>query len=162
AKEMGSKLDIDVFFGIEEVYEQGKEVLIYGISPELLADHPEFKDMRMPEIYKFVHANNGFISVAHPFRHVSYIPEPDKEPDVRYFDAVEVYNHSNSQEDNQKAYDFAKRNSLQTVSGGDIHIADKFGKSGLAFYERLYTPQNFVKALKENRYKLIINGEISE
>ena len=32
----GEKMGIQVFFGIEECYAKGKEMLIYGISPEQL------------------------------------------------------------------------------------------------------------------------------
>ena len=162
AKNLGEKYDIDVFFGVEEVYESGKECLLYGITPELLENNPDFIKMGIKEIYELVSKNGGFVAAAHPFRNRFYIPNPDKEPDIRYFDAFEVHNYFNTDEDNEKAQNFVNKNSLQAISGGDIHRALDFGKSGLAFYERLYTTENFIKALKEKRYKLIINGEIND
>lgn len=162
AKKLGKKYDIDVFFGIEEVYKSGKECLLYGITPELLKKNPDFIKMGIKEIYKLVSENGGFVAAAHPFRNRPYIPNPYEEPDVRYFDAFEVHNYFNSDYDNEKAQNFVNKHSLQAISGGDIHRASDFGKSGLAFYERLYTTENFIKALKEKRYKLIIHGEIKD
>jgi hypothetical protein len=49
AKEYGDKIGIKVFFGVEEVFAAGKEMLIYGISPETFKKTPEFRTMNAYE-----------------------------------------------------------------------------------------------------------------
>jgi hypothetical protein len=160
AAKLGKDIDIDVFFGIEEVYEPGKEVLIYGIEPYMLKKASFMKENNIEQLSAFVRENGGFIVAAHPFRQRFYIPNPDKEPDMSYFDAIEVYNSENTDEDNQTAFNFAKRKKIPVISGGDVHDKESFGLSGIAFYKRLYTSKNLVKALKNQQYRLIIKGEI--
>ncbi len=160
ALEVGKTLDIDVFFGFEEVYEPGKEVLVYGVGPEAVKEASFLRKADLQQLSDFVRENGGFIAAAHPFRRRDYIPQPEKEPDMRYFDAIEVYNSGNTEEDNKLAFEFAKRKNVPVISGGDIHSKAYFGYSGLAFNERLHTPENLVKALKSQEYKLIINGNL--
>ena len=47
AKKEGDKIDFDVFFGIEHLYEKGKEVLVYGIDLDFLLAHPELEHLCM-------------------------------------------------------------------------------------------------------------------
>ena len=160
AKEFGLKVDMDVLFGIEEGLGKGKEILIYGLSPKTIKSAPLFKSMQLPELYKFIHKNGGFAVCPHPFRHRDYIIESDKEPDLRYFDAIEVSNHCNSVEENLKATEFAKSNGMKMIAGGDVHSIGGIGYSGLAFNERIRNSKQLVKHLKSNKYRLIVNGEI--
>ena len=160
AKEYAKGFDIDVLFGIEEWFNHGKEFLIYGLDPNHFINQSSIINMSIPEITDFVHKNGGFISVAHPFRNRPYIKDPHTPPNMQYFDAIEVYNRFNTPEDNNIARQFAKDNNLLVTAGGDIHRAEDFGKSGLAFYEKLGTNKSLVKALKEQKFRLIIDGEI--
>ncbi len=160
AKEFGDKLDFDVLFGIEEGLGMGKEILIYGLTPQAIKSTPNFKSMQLPELYKFIHKNGGFAVCPHPFRARDYIREPNKEPDLRYFDAIEVSNHCNSIEENLKAAIFAKNTGIPTIAGGDAHSTSGIGFSGLAFPKRIRNSKQLVKLLKSNNYKLIVNGQI--
>lgn len=160
AKEYGLEKGITVLFGIEEVYSPGKEVLIYGIEPELIIEHPEILEMDIYAIAEFVHANNGIIAAAHPFRDRVYIPNPDEPPVAGVFDAIEVYNCGNQAEENEKALNYAKEHGLPAISGGDVHNAANFGRAGVAFYENITDNAGFVKALMSGNYKLIIEGEL--
>ena len=159
AAELGDKLDIDVLFGIEEGYGNGKECLIYGISPELIASNPDFSKQPIAELSAFVRENGGFIACAHPFRHRGYITAPDEEPDMTLFDAMEVYNRGNSLEDNISAEVFAKKHGFPTISGGDVHDVKDFGHSGICFPCRVKTSEELVKALKQGDFKLIVDEE---
>lgn len=159
AKKFGKSIGVDVFFGIEEVYCAGKEVLIYGISPKTLAECDNFLNMKIDGISKFVRDNGGFCVAAHPFRHRFYIPDPDTEPDMRYFDAIEVYNWCNTEEDNKKAEDFARANKISVIAGSDLHVADKFGGSGIAFYKKPRSGKDFIRKLKNGEYELIEDGK---
>ncbi len=161
-KEYGDQKGIDVLFGIEEVYEpgSGKEILIYGISPEDLISCPEFLHYNVYQMSEFVRSRGGYVVCAHPFRVRDYIPDPTIEPDPSFMDAVEIYNYANAEEDDEKAVKFAKKFNLPGTAGGDVHKACNFGHSGLAFYERIRTNEQLVYALKNQRYRLICEGEI--
>ena len=59
AAKVGKDLDIDVFFGIETVYEPGKEALIYGIEPELIKNAPFLKGCGIEQLSEFVRKTAG-------------------------------------------------------------------------------------------------------
>lgn len=160
AKAFGDQIGMDVLFGIEEGYGNGKEVLIYGLSAEAMQNNPSMPKMTINELSTFVRENGGFIACAHPFRNRPYITDPYAEPDPSCFDGVEVYNHFNTNEDNAKALDFAKRNGLIPISGGDIHSSSNFGVAGLAFARRITDEKELVKALKSRDFKLIIGDKL--
>ena len=156
-KKYAEKYDIDVFFGIEESYgEYGSHALIYGLSPDAIADAPQFRDMSIAEIYDFVHKNNGYLAFAHPYRDLSILKFEGPYPDMRYADAIEVYNAGNSEESNRLAFEYAEKIGVRTISGSDTHRTSSFGQGGLIFSRRLYTSENLVSDLFSKKYELII------
>lgn len=159
AKEVGDKNNIDVLFGVEEHFGKGKECLIYGVTPEDIAECTDFPEMPITEISAFVREKGGFIACAHPFRVRGYITDPDGEPDISLFDAIEVYNRGNTAEDNIKAEIFAQRHNLAVISGGDVHRDTDFGHSGLIFSERARDDRTLVRLLKSGNYSLIYDDK---
>lgn len=162
AAEYGAKQGVSVFFGIEEVYEPGKEMLIYGVTPETLAAYPEFNTMTLRQRTDFIHANGGIVFGAHPFRDRCYIPDPNREPDPTLFDGFEGYNACNAPAENEKAMRFAARCGKRVLSGSDVHSAADFGRAGIALEQKADTIADWIDAVLCGRYKLIINGEISD
>lgn len=161
-KKIAKDYDIDVFFGFEEGYgEKGYHYLVYGLSPDTVASAPEFPEMSLAEIYDFVHKNGGFAAFAHPYRDLSALNEPEPYPDMRYADAIEVFNAGNRPESNQLAAEFVKKNGVRTISGSDTHNIHSFGQGGLVFSRRLYTSENLVADLFADRYKLITTEEVN-
>ena len=157
AKELGDKYDIDVLFGIEEGFGDGKECLIYGVSPEQLSECDEFRHMSIAQMSAFARGCGGFIAVAHPFRERFYIKNPNAEPDASLFDAVEVYNFCNNRDNNMKAEAYAKKTGMLMISGGDVHSVDIFGNAGIILPERAKTEKDFVRLLKSGNVGLIRN-----
>ena len=160
AQEEGEKIGIDVLFGIEEGYTDGKEVLIYGISPDAVVNTPEMLNMSLPELCDFVHENGGLLYHAHPFRCRDYIPEPYSTPDMRYFDGIEVYNQFNTPLTNRMARDFAVKNNLSVIAGGDVHFVDDLGRTGLVFEKRLGSSAELVNELRSGNYRLFYEDRI--
>ena len=158
-KAIAGKYDLDVFFGFEEGYGTGQHLLIYGLSPEVVASATEFPNMSLAEIYAFVKENNGFLAFAHPFRDLADADRPDY-PDLRYADAVEVYNAGNKPESNLLAEELVKKTGVRTIAGSDTHSISSFGQGGLVFSKRLYTSENLVEELFANRYRLITDGQV--
>jgi len=159
-REYAAQVDIDVLFGVEECYRAGREVLIYGVEPSVIAAEERFPTFTREELADFVRENGGFIAVAHPFRIKSYIPDPDVVEPSECFDAVEIYNAGNPADRNIKAWKYCKTSGLLPISGGDVHSGKNIGKAGLAFSERIRDSRALVEHLKDGDYKLIVNGEI--
>jgi len=155
-KEYGSTQGIQVFFGIEDGIGRGKEILIYGIDPGDLMNHPEYLELPLKEKIHLLHSLGGVVFLAHPFRDRQYIAEPDLQPDPALFDGIEGYNRGNDESESQKAFVFAKENGLLIISGGDIHRIDSFGFSGIEFSEKPTDSADFVAKIKANDFSLIM------
>lgn len=155
AREYGAKKGLTVLFGIEEAYSRGKEMLIYGLSPEIIADCPDFKTMNPRQMSDFIHKNGGIAVCAHPFRDRDYIPSPNTPPDISLFDGIEAYNHFNLPEENLKACILAENSGLFKTAGTDIHNYRDFGNAGIDFDYPVKSNGDFITQLKNGSYKLI-------
>lgn len=151
----GAEKGIIVLFGLEEVYMPGKEMLIYGLTPELIAEHPEFRDMSAREMADFIHGNGGITVCAHPFRNRPYIPSPDLPPDTSVFDGIECFNFFNSDEENLKAFVLSRNSGLRESSGCDIHNCRDFGNAGIDFDEPVNNSSDFAALFKSGKYRLL-------
>lgn len=156
----GETRGIDVLFGVEQGYGNGKEVLIYGLSPEDFIRHPEMRRGDLATLSGFVRSCGGLLYHAHPFRDRPYISNPDDEPDPVYLDGVEIFNAANAPGENEKAAAYAKRFGLPGSAGSDTHRGDTFGSAGLAFDTRIRTNAELVDALKKGQYRLFADGKI--
>lgn len=160
AIELGKKLGINVFIGIEHAYGHGKEVLVYGdLNAEAFIAEPNIPQMDIYEFIDFCHKNGWIVVHAHPFRERAYI-DMSFSPVTKGIDGIEVYNHYNQPDENAKAIELCKELGLIPVSGSDSHCVDLCGVAGLAFAERITTPNELVKAIKSGKGKIIVNGEI--
>jgi histidinol phosphatase-like PHP family hydrolase len=149
--------DFDLLFGIEEGVSAGKEVLIYGITPEFLEDHPELKGASAEKYAEAVHAYGGMIYQAHPYRERFWIPDPTPLDCLDALDGIEVYNASNVPEWNDKAKNLADKLDLGCVAGSDAHRETWVGKAGIAAKERIRTNEDLVKVLKSRDYVILKN-----
>ncbi len=164
ARRYGLEHDFDVFFGYEAGY-NGTEFLIYGITPEWLAAHPELRNATVEEQYRLVHAAGGMVIHAHPFREEWYIPEIRLFPE--YVDGVEGINATHSSHlsgcHNDPAYDrraiaYALAHGLPMSAGSDIHTTDLFG-GGVAFKRRLTSAQDYCRAILSDEDRILTNGD---
>ena len=120
-QDAAQKLGLQLIFGVEEVYEAGKEILCYGFEPDFLKDRPFLKAAPLEVWSREVHSVGGFVAMAHPFRVRNYIPDPDKLPDLSLLDGVEVFNSGNKPEDNDKAKAYFADSHLVKIAGADAH-----------------------------------------
>lgn len=156
ALETADKLDFDLFFGIEEAYDWGKEFLVYGINPETLIAHPELQEFNIKNWSKVVRENNGFIAYAHPFRTAWYIPDPYTKPDLSLVDGIEIHNMGNKPENNERAAETFKNSGKILIAGGDLHYTDFTDSYGIAVNERIKTDEQLVTVLKTNQFELYL------
>ncbi len=152
--------DFHVLFGLEHHYGDGKEVLTYGIDLPFLLEHINLHLYSLADYAKFVHAAGGFLSMAHPYRHAPYI-NPDVKPQPQYLDGAEVFNFYNTGEENKQAALLAEKYGLLPTSGGDEHTntGASIGMSGIALKTPAATGRELVDALRNEEYRLVINGE---
>lgn len=155
ARVYGKKKGISVFFGLEEGFAPGKEMLIYGVKPESFLKHPEFIMMSAKEKSDFIHEEGGICVCAHPFRDRSYIPDPQTPPDPALFDGIEGFNLGNKIDENEKAFIFGINNNKFLTSGSDTHRCDNFGDAGIAFENPIKDYDDFVNKMKKGEFKLI-------
>lgn len=156
ALETAQKLDFDLLFGVEEGYAQGKEFLVYGISPDILLAHPELQNYGIENWTKVVRENNGFIAYAHPFRNRSYVPDPYTMPDISLVDGLEIYNMGNDQSDNELAVKTFKNSGKILIAGGDIHSTNFNDTFGIQASERIQTTEQLAEVLKSNNFEIYL------
>ena len=156
ALETANKLDFDLIFGLEEKYDAGKEILVYGITPEILSNNPELQNMDIKIWSQTVRENGGFIAYAHPFRNRSYIPEPYAMPDISLVDGLEIYNYCNDKCDNELAVETFKNSGKIIIAGGDLHSTDFDDTFGIQTTERIKTTEQLAAVLKNNQFELYL------
>ncbi len=156
-REAARKYRVDIFFGIEEHLGEGLEVLIYGITPDVLYAHPELTSRDRLLWRRVINSHGGVVIQAHPFRTARYIPTPRVlEHDT--IDGIEVYNHSNLTPDiNRRAELYAARYpELITTSGADAHATDIVGRAGIATTEKITSEAHLAAILRSRSYALIV------
>lgn len=68
---------------------------------------------------------------------------------------VEVYNAGNYNEENERAYMYAKQYNLPITAGGDSHHHD-ITCSGIGVEERFESIVDYIKCIKENKPKQLL------
>lgn len=164
AKEIGDQIGLDVFCAYEAGYE-GPEFLIYGITPEWMAEHEEIKNASVEEQLQIIHSCGGMVIQAHPYRVEWYMKEIMQYPEL--VDGLEIVNatHSNSRstshndpEFDVKAIKLAKEYNLPTTAGSDMHHPDLLG-GGMAFKTKITSSADFISRVLNKEDYVLTNGE---
>ena len=164
ARETGDKIGLKVWFGYESGYD-ATEFLIYGITPEWMADHPELHDATIPEQLQIIHGGGGMVIQAHPFREEDYIPEVRLFP--QYADGIEGINatHTNhlskshkSDVWNPQAIKLAHEYGLPITAGSDVHSTVMFGGGVIADHP-LTGPQDYIDLILGDEPYLLTDGD---
>lgn len=160
-KEYGDAMDFDVLFGVEEQLSErdsevgtGKEVLLYGITPQFLYDNPQLEDCSLKELSECVRDFGALVIQAHPYRVRDYISDPELMLDPNLLDGFETFNGSNSFEDNEKARIYAEKFDKICTCGSDAHVTVFDHTCGIESFERMKTAEDLIRVLKTGNYKL--------
>ena len=156
--EYAEKKDFDLLFGLEEHVGEGREILLYGITPELIAAHPELKTPDPLAYAEVVHAAGGLVYQAHPYRKAPWITRPEPLECLDTLDGIEVYNAGNYPEMNEQARRLADERGLSCTAGSDGHGTDTAGRAGIAAYERIRSNEDLVRVLKSGAYTILRNA----
>ena len=156
ALETAQKLDFDLISGLEEKYDAGKEILVYGITPETLLANPQLEAMDINIWSNTVRQNDGFIAYAHPFRNRAYIPDPYAMPDISLVDGIEAYNYCNDPCDNELAVKTFKNSGKITIAGGDLHSVNFNDTFGIITQNRIKNTTDLAQTLKNNQFEIYL------
>ena len=156
AKKAGDELDFDVIFGIEEHVGNGKEILLYGITPEFLYAHPELSDGQLSTYSKAAREYGALVFQAHPFRSRAYIADPQLKLPAEFLDGIEAYNACNPEEENIQAYEYAKELGLPVCAGSDAHYESFENRFGIACEHRIRDSHELAEVLRNGDYELYL------
>ena len=150
--EIGKKLGIKVFCGIETCY-HGTEFLVYGLDKEWFLSHPEIMEMKNSDMLKVMLENGALIIHAHPFREREYIDHIRLFP--KCIHGVEILNMGNSDEENAMAKIYAQHYGLLEFAGTDNHRASGKKKlAGVCFDTPVCDIQDFIDKVKNGESKI--------
>lgn len=154
-KRMSSECGLDILFGIEEHVGDGKEILCYGITPEMLYSNPQLKEKNLKIWYETLAPLGVVIIQAHPFRKRNYVADAGLLPS-EYIHGIELYNSANQPEDNlsaKKAYE--ENPDFIVTSGADAHWAQNLTKAGISCDFIIGSEKRLAVALKNREYSLL-------
>ena len=89
AKSFEAETGVRLFFGIEVTAKlhENAHILVYGMHPEFVLEHPEIYAYSLEKIYSLVHEAGGLVVQAHPFRGGGRVQ------DINFLDGVEINCH---------------------------------------------------------------------
>ena len=155
--EYASAHDFDLLFGLEEHVGDGIEILLYGITADQIAAHPELATCGTEEYVDVIHSLGGLVYQAHPYRVRKYIKAPGPLACLDKLDGIEVYNAGNTPEQNESAEQLANQLGLAVVAGSDGHGTHNAGRSGIAVAARIKTNEDLLRTLKSGDYTILRN-----
>jgi len=146
ARAAGEDCGLEVLLGIELRFDGHiEDYLVYGLTPEFLAEHPRLYEHTVESFYSFSREHNLLIIQAHPFRPGQH-PAP-----ASCLDGVEVFNgnprHNSS---NHLALEYAQRHNLIQVSGSDAHQLTDVARGGIIVERHVHTSQELAQYLREH------------
>lgn len=156
AWEEGQKIGLQVFFGFEYNY-HGAEFLIYNLDKQWLLDHENIDRLSPRKALALMRRDGGFVVQAHPFRERDYIDHFQLFP--RDIDGVEAINAAHMGEAgkkmNQRAFQYAEMFDLPVTSGSDSHHANSLYGGGVRTPERMETPLDYLRWMKDGTLTLV-------
>ena len=153
--EYANEVDFDLLFGLEEHVGNGQEILLYGITVDDIAAHPELKGAPAEKYAEVIHSVGGLVYQAHPYRARHYVSCPFPLDCLDELDGIEVYNAGNEPEWNESAKQLAKEKNLACVAGSDAHKRGTGGRAGIATKERMRNNADLVRVLKSRDYTVL-------
>lgn len=153
--EYACKIGFDLLFGLEEQVGNGQELLIYGVTADFIAAHPELKTAGAEKYAEIIHSAGGLVYQAHPYRDRDYIISPFPVDCIEKLDGIEVFNACNQVEWNESAEKLAKDLNLACIGGSDAHTPQSAGHSGIMTRERIRNNSDLVRILKNGEYTVI-------
>lgn len=156
AKELGDKIGLDVFFGVEYTF-CGADFLLYGPDKQWLIENGNILDgdHEITKVLEYVRNCGFFVVQAHPFRDVDYIKRFTLCP--HYVDAVEVINASHyNKEFDKRAQMYAEWYDLPVTAGSDSHsTTDRYFGGGILTETPIKSFEDYRDAVLGGKIRLL-------
>lgn len=136
--------------GIEVTVAGKEDIVVLGV------DYPEFEKPGMPylELYDIVRKNNGFMSLAHPFR---YHPNVAEEIIACPPDTIEVHSRNTGSCNEDKIRALAAVMDIPTIQVSDAHWDNVVGIYHIELPERPATEQDLFEELSKGAYTCCVD-----
>ena len=149
ALELGQKIGIKVFLGVELSY-KGADFLVFGLDKAWYLNHPEIMEMTKSQELAFMRECGALIIQAHPFRDIDHI-----QLYPRYIDGIEVINASRKPEENEMARIFTEHYELLKTAGSDNHTgSDRNVLAGISTNEPIVSVEDFINKVKNHKTEI--------
>lgn len=149
AKEIGDRVGIKVFFGVELSY-LGTDFLVYGLDIDWYREHPEIMRMPKREELIFMMSEGALVIQAHPFREAKYIDHIRLYP--RNVEGVEVINACRTEEENTIAEYYCRHYGLIPFAGTDNHTGgERTSFAGMECEEPASSVDDFIRLVRERK-----------
>lgn len=116
--------DFKIIVGSEVMSERG-EIIGLFLSEEIMS-------RKARDIFNEIKQQNGLVLIPHPFDRMRSSALRPKKSDIKYIDAVEVFNsRCVFNKYNKEALEFANRKGLGVCAGSDAHYRGEIGRAGI-------------------------------
>ena len=156
AKAVGDRLGVHVLLGCEIRFaENSNDYLLFGVTPQLLADAYETLDKDLETFSKKFRSEDLLIFQAHPFRDGMFLADPAN------LDGVETFNmHPGHNSRVAVAARYAREHDFLVSAGTDYHHMGHAGMAGILTKTPLQTAKDVVAVLKNRDYLLDVGGNV--
>lgn len=147
ARRRGSQVGLKVLLGLE-VQPEGSpfEFLVYGPDESFLMDAGPFYKLPIADIYDIMHKNGFLVFQAHPFR-FGLSPE-----NPAFYDGIEIVNAQvRHKSRNKLSLKFASEHNVMAIAGGDVHMSEDIGRSGIMLPEDVCDVRSFIDFYEDVR-----------
>ena len=139
--------ELTVFRGVEVYGADGLHYLVFGLVSRLPLD----RRLPLRTLAEIVHAEHGFIALAHPF-HSQHTVLPEE---ISVLDGIEVMSPKMPTDALQRpCRDLAQRCQAVTIAGSDAHATPGVGMYGIELSRRVQTEVELIQELQANRFSL--------
>ena len=139
--------------GVELATSHG-ELIIFGLRKNFWEDLKRGMEM-LPLTEKVIDAVKSFDGLAiwpHPFREYTMMSYNIEYKDIKDVYIMETLNAHNSDEENKKAYAYAKKHGFKMLGGSDAHNPEEIAQALTLFKDDIECEEDFIYALKNSFY----------
>jgi len=144
AAEMGMRL----YFGVEVTAHRhnNAHILVYGMEPEFVREHPEIYNYTLVEIYNIVHEKGGLVVQGHPYCSGGQVQ------DTNFLDGVEINCHPLYDDTHcEKMQQIAHEAGIFVTCGGDYHADTYRAICGTYFPDDVRSSADMIAYLKDTK-----------
>jgi len=140
-----------VLRGMEVTASDGSDYLLYGISDA----SPFSAGMDAVSLLESVHAQDGVVILAHPYRYADTVPEIAEAGAV---DGVEVLSNNILAANQGRAAELSARSGMFAVAATDAHHVDSLGLYGVRLARPVADERSLAEALRARAYDLYVDA----